>query len=476
MGYVIRPGFLSAGLMPKSEEQEERLARPYFPVGMSEADEGDQTLALPRTYRTIALASDIQEEHDLREQFAPRHRPEPNPTLTPMPPIRWRRGMPRPLGLDDDVPVSAPEIGGLSHMWSTASTLARSLSDHLQSLRSEYIEGTPAEEGSKWNTVEQLINRFESDKKALEHVRKVCMRTYYINALHELPPYYDAVLTLRTRLNFWLTAWNTHKERKQGHQTGNENRDRGDRVKNHLKEWLDEVDKLPKYPEEMPLYVEPNAPLIMPLDCLLSKPKPDEKPGQWPNENEVLDPLDLRTPSRRVYDHQARQRDICAKQYGVNGFGTAKGSEPHTMLYDMAYIPGRLTNLKYLQDHKNLSGSSPRSFATLRSGKQARGQVGFGASLSLAELWDYHEGIYQGERIVVGPNVNSKLPLLVCISPRQIADHCPNRVVPTPLSPNFYVHVVFDMPALFASSADIGGRIANFPSLFPDVRGYIGAE
>jgi hypothetical protein len=226
----------------------------------------------------------------------------------------WKPAISRSLGLDDDVLVPDPDVGGLSHMWSMAYTLARHLSEHLQGLRDEYTKVTPADESSKEDMVEQLIDRFEADIKALEHVRQVCWRTYSINALQDLPPYYDAVLTLQTRLNLWLAAWIAHKERRQGRPSNNDNQATADQVKQHLKDWLDEVDRYPKYLEEMPLYVEPDTPPILPGGCVVSKPKPEDKkeegnPEEPPMGNAAPSILDFRTPTRRLFDHQSRQRD-----------------------------------------------------------------------------------------------------------------------------------------------------------------------
>lgn len=221
----------------------------------------------------------------------------------------------RPLGVDDDRPVPAPEVGGISHMWSMANTLARSISEHLQGLRDEYSKSTPADEDITTIMVEQLIDRFETDKKAVDHVRQVCWRAYHIIALKDLPPYYDTVLIVRTRLNFWLTAWNAYQ---QGRQADFGDKSTGNRRKKHLKEWLDEVDKLPNYPEEIPLYAGPNMLQILPDGCPLpeTKPKPRKMRKEIPRDvqeeplkgNATLSILTYRTPTRRVFDHRSRRK------------------------------------------------------------------------------------------------------------------------------------------------------------------------
>lgn len=244
----------------------------------------------------------------------------------------WDSSIPRPPGMDDDFPVPEPTSGGLSFMWAQANTLARSISEHLEALKDEYTASAEADGGRKAELAEQLIERFETEKVVLEQVRLVCWRNFHLSALATLPPYQHAVLTLRTRLNFWLKAWNEHQIYEQRGSGPADNTDtttttttdddaEEDKPEadpaHHLQHWLAELDALPAYPETLPLYssIDPDVPHINSAPRTdLPKPKvkysgPYKTVDGLKKFNETIskDMLDYRTPARKATDQRARQ-------------------------------------------------------------------------------------------------------------------------------------------------------------------------
>jgi len=200
------------------------------------------------------------------------------------------------------------------------------MKDHLEALKDDYTKATATErttivaekspdlEVSTVSLLEQLIDRFDIDSRAVVEVRTMCMRTHYVMALKEWPPYYDAVITLRTRLNFWLNAWRAHMEHKDG-RLGEANPDEiKSAVHRHLKAWLEAEDKLPKYPASLPLHINPNAALIVPGGSgneqkPEAEPKPKPKPKPETAEEDTKGPsiFDFRTHSRKESDGRARR-------------------------------------------------------------------------------------------------------------------------------------------------------------------------
>jgi hypothetical protein len=207
-------------------------------------------------------------------------------------------------------------------MWSQANTLTRSMSEHLQDLKGEY-EAAAADNGRKAEMVEQLIDCFDVDKVVLEQVRLVCCRNFHLSALGALSPaYQETVLTLRTRLNCWLRAWNDHQKHRRGGLTdktnttgtNQEDNDKGKAKADpaqHLQDWLAEVGELPRYPEKLPDYssIDPEAAQVN-----FPKPKIEKYSGPLKtaadvkklNDGTPKDMLEYRTPARKVTDMRAR--------------------------------------------------------------------------------------------------------------------------------------------------------------------------
>ncbi|KAB5577489.1 hypothetical protein GE09DRAFT_1213722 [Coniochaeta sp. 2T2.1] len=330
-GYCIRPGFLAPGLPAKSEEQEQEIGAPVLLGRLGPNDDAPGLSRpirdIPKTFRTISRVDDIEKEN--AQWIPPPRRVLPRrESAFYSTPRYWSEGpssaftkarnsalaqdswmnsynieipewtpprIPRPAGVDDDKSVPGPEVDGLSHMWSMASALARNLDEHLMSLKEEYIKTTPTVRGTNANLVERLIERFDDDKKAQQSLRLAMCRHRSAEALQVFAGYQEAVHTLRTRLNAWLEAWDTHEEdlkehdsddsmanspllsavdHGNGHCNGHPDDDRDssqdvdivhdehgpfDIVKQHLRDWLVEIDGLPDYPS-LETYIEKNRP------------------------------------------------------------------------------------------------------------------------------------------------------------------------------------------------------------------------
>lgn len=253
---------------------------------------------------------------------------------------QWPPSVPRPPRLDDAVPVPEPDAGGLTFMWSEANNLTSSMSKHLQSLRAEYTESAAANCGSssRAEMAEQLIQRFEVEEIMLEQVRLVCWRNFHLSTLSTLPPYGDAILTLRARLNFWLWAWKDHQKHKQLAKTNtaiaiaiatgatdddssrtDDEAEAEDPLAQHLQSWRAKASLLPAYPPTMPLYssIDPDEPRIhFAPRTDLPKPGMTEKySGPFKTADDLkklygnlsTNLLDYRTPARKATDQRARQ-------------------------------------------------------------------------------------------------------------------------------------------------------------------------
>ncbi|KAB5515183.1 hypothetical protein GE09DRAFT_1231433 [Coniochaeta sp. 2T2.1] len=339
-GYCIRPGFLAPGLPAKSEEQEQEIGTPILLGRLGPNHDGPDLSRpirdIPKTFRTISRVDDIEKENaqwippprrvlPRRESAfysAPRYWSEGrsstatearnsalaqdswmNPYNIDIPGWNPSR-IPRPPGVDDDMSVPGPEVDGLTHMWSIASALARNLDGHLMSLKEKYIKTTPTVRGTNANLVEHLIERFDDDKKALQTLRLAMCRHRSVEALQVFAGYQEAVHTLRTRLNAWLEAWETHEEDLKGHDSddsmvnspllsavdrghGNghtpDDRDSSkdvdiahdehapfDIVKQHLRDWLAEIDGLLAYPK-LETYIEKDRPQFWTWACTEQK-------------------------------------------------------------------------------------------------------------------------------------------------------------------------------------------------------------
>ena len=205
--------------------------------------------------------------------------------------------IPRPSGVDDDKSVPEPDVDGLPNMWSMADFLTRNLKDHLTSLTVQYTKTTPTMHGTRASLLEHLAMRFEADKRAIERLRPVMCRHRSIESLQVFPGYREAICTLRIRLNAWLEAWETHGEDLQdhdsddsitdspllsaiahdnGHDNNHQPADQNsakdkcvdiahdehptiDIVKQHLRDWLNAIDRLPEYPK-LETYIEKDRP------------------------------------------------------------------------------------------------------------------------------------------------------------------------------------------------------------------------
>lgn len=260
------------------------------------------------------------------------------------PPYKAAEGVasPRLSPMDDSNKVSPPATGGTSHFWSLAWTLDIDMKERLRQLLDDYAKDNANEdpkgksEGrdesknpgstddkptnyddlSNPEIVERLMNHYHVDSKAVEDVKDMCWRSHYVAQLQQFPPYYDAVITLWKRMNFWLLAWRTHMEHKDNYHQVDPAQAKAD-ARKHLETWLDEVDnKLPKYPKDLPLYLKSGGPLLVPgMDANMLLPKPEPRPEPSPLANPRWQPeesgkgpymeqsvLDSRTPSRKSAD------------------------------------------------------------------------------------------------------------------------------------------------------------------------------
>jgi hypothetical protein len=171
--------------------------------------------------------------------------------------------------------------------------------EKLETLRGSYTTegGVLTEEGMLVDKLVCLLQ--EEDLKAIADVRKVCWRIHYFQALKHMPPYDEAVQILRIRLNFCLGAWRAHMEHREACSTENGGVQTDPTLCQHLKEWLDEVGRLPRYPGHLPLYVTDETPMR-----LSSRPQPVKTAATPVKLKNGL--LDFRTASRQIQDDRSR--------------------------------------------------------------------------------------------------------------------------------------------------------------------------
>ncbi|KAJ9129727.1 hypothetical protein NKR19_g10218 [Coniochaeta hoffmannii] len=251
-------------------------------------------------------------------------------------PQQFVPSIPRPADLDDDASVPNPEVGGLTFMWSQANTLTRSMSRYLLDLQAEYAS---ALNGHMADLVNELIDRFQTETRIIEQVRRSCCRKYHFSTLGSIPPYQYTVLTLRTHLNCWLKMWREHQKHKQsglaeGTNDGddNEGKDKSQPIPHlaqHLKNWLAAIDKLPRYPETFPEYPTiggnqahvgfvpaAGSPTLQIEECTGPEKTVDNRENlnretpnrQEPNRGQPSNILDHRSHARKVADLRARDR------------------------------------------------------------------------------------------------------------------------------------------------------------------------
>lgn len=135
----------------------------------------------------------------------------------------------------------------LGDWWQFADKLATGLSARLNQLREEFTEVDLAEEG---DLLKQLLDQLEVDKTTLQKIKYMCWRQGSFNVLQHWPPYGEAILILRTRLNQCLAGLEALMFLKEEEQ-----------VKDHLKKWVEQVKQSEAYPEDYPQYIQPGTPL-----------------------------------------------------------------------------------------------------------------------------------------------------------------------------------------------------------------------